>query len=208
MIVPAGDIVIPAGIIVFFLLLARFFYTLPLAITLSGTRNSNILSGEGAFGYGPFSVALAYDGIMTGELRICKKRLFLFTIPPSEQSEDRSGEQIEDDGFHHHDVSSIMKWFPIGLQSIRRFTQYFRIDFLICHARVGCGDPFTTGLAFGYIQAIIPVIPVRYDICIVPDFDKPALDGEISLRCLIITPISLIVKICRRFLPEILKKHG
>lgn len=208
MIVPAGGIVIPAGIIVLFLLLVRFFYTLPLAITFSGTRNPNILSGESDVGYGPFSVALAYDGIMTGELRVCKKRIFRFTIPPSEQPEERSGEQREDDASHHHDVSSVMRWFPLGLLSIRRFIQYFRIDFLVCHARIGCGDPFTTGLMYGYIQAIIPVIPVRHDICIVPDFDKPALDGEISLRCLIITPISLIVKICRRFLPEILKKDG
>lgn len=198
----AGEILIPTGFILMFSLLWWIVYLIPLKISLSAGPDYARLFGTIEMGFGPVSIALIYGTVAEGEIRICQRPVHQFMIPkeiPSDP-EKKDKDESEEDSF-----SLVMRWIPHILCGVRLFIRHFRIDTLSCHARMGCGCPYSTGLLYGYSQAVIPLIPERCDIRIVPDFDKPVLDGEIKATFLIITPCSLAIQVCRIFLPEMLK---
>jgi len=198
----AGEILIPTGFVLLFSLLWWRVYLIPLKISLSAVRDYARLLGTIDIGFGPVSIALIYGTVAEGEIRICQRPVHQFMIPketssyPEEKDKDES-EEVS--------LSLVMRWIPHILCGVRLFIRYFRIGTLYCHAQIGCGCPYSTGLLYGYSQAVIPLIPERCDIRIIPDFDKPVLDGELSATFLIITPCSLVIQVCRIFLPEMLK---
>ncbi len=197
---PAGDLLVTVGIILLLLLFLKVFYTIPLKISLAAFRSSTSLCGESDIGFGLFSIAILYDGAFRGEVRIFRKRLFTFSIPTHKEEKDEpEKEKPEEEG-----IQSGMRWIPVILQGSRRIIRHFKIDTFTCHARIGCGDPCTTGMVYGYIQAIIPLLPGEHDICISPDFDKPALEGHVRLDTLFVYPFSLLVYLCRIIIPEVL----
>jgi len=199
---PAGDLVVTVGIILFLFIFLRFLYTIPLKISLSAIMDSTRLCGESEVGLGPFSIAVLYDGILFGKMRIGGRRLFSFSIPKTGEEGTKTDEgKPEADG-----IRSSMRWIPVIVQGSRRIIRHFRIDTLTCHARIGCGDPCTTGMVYGYIQAIIPLLPGEHDICIVPDFYDPVLEGHVRLDTRFVYPFALLVYLSRIIIPEVLNK--
>lgn len=199
---PAGDLLVTVGIILFLFIFLRFLYTIPLKISIAAERDQARLCGESEVGFGPFSTAFLYDGTLNGEMRIGGRRLFSFSIPKTgEEDTEPEKEESEEEG-----ILSGMRWVPVIVQGSRRIFMHFRIDTLTCHARIGCGDPYTTGIVYGYIQAIIPLLPGEHDISITPDFYDPALEGHVRLDTLFVYPFSLLVYLCRIIIPEVLNK--
>lgn len=203
MFTPAGDLVITAGIILFSLLVSGFLYTIPLKISLAVSRDSSRLSGEADLGYGPVSVALFREIVTNGEIRIYGRRLF--SIPVQTIGGEEKRETTGDDRSHDEKIMQGINHLPLFVTGVRQIVRHLRIDTFSCHARIGCGDPCTTGIIYGYIQAIIPLLPANTEIYIIPDFDMPALEGEVRLVTLIIYPFSLLVSLCRMITPKALK---
>ena len=199
---PAGDLLVTVGIILFLFIILRVLYMIPLKISLAAERDQARLCGESDVGFGPFSIAFLYDGTLKGEMRIMGRHLFSFSIPTTgEEDTEPEKEKSKEEG-----IQSGMRWIPVIFQGSRRIIRHFRIDTLTCHARIGCGDPCTTGMAYGYIQAIIPLLPGEHDICIIPDFYDPALLGHCRLDTLFVHPFSLLVYLSRLIIPEVLRK--
>lgn len=61
-------------------------------------------------------------------------------------------------------------------------------------------------MVYGYIQAIIPLLPGEHDICIVPDFYDPVLEGHVRLDTRFVYPFALLVYLSRIIIPEVLNK--
>ncbi|HOJ97629.1 MAG TPA: DUF2953 domain-containing protein [Methanospirillum sp.] len=199
---PTGDQLVTVGIILFILIVLRILYTIPLKISLAAERDEARLCGESEVGFGPFGVVFLYDGALKGETSICGRRLFSFSIPtPGEEDTEPEKEKSEERG-----ILSGMRWIPVIFQGSRRIIRHFRIDMFICHARIGCGDPCTTGMMYGYIQAIIPFLPGEHDICITPDFHDRVLVGHLRLVTLFMYPFALLVYLCRIIIPEVLNR--
>jgi len=199
---PTGDLVVTVGIILFLFNFLRFLYTIPLKISLAAIRDSTRLCGESEVGLGPFSIAFLYDGTLLGEMRFGGRLLFSFSLPKTGEEGAKTDEgNQEADG-----IRSGMKWIPVIVQGSRRIIRHFRIHTLTCHARIGCGDPCTTGIVYGYIQAIIPLLPGEHDICIVPDFYDPAFEGHVRLDTKFVYPFALLVYLSRIIIPEVLNE--
>lgn len=200
---PAGDLLVTVGIILFFFIILIYLYTIPLKISLVASRSPSMQYVKSVVGYGPLSLAVLYDGMLTGEIQISERHMFSFPLLMTDEEEKERDEKS-----HDYDIASGLQLFRIIVNGFKRIIRHFKIDTFFCHARVGYGDPYTTGIFYGYIQAIIPFFPTNTDICIIPDFDKPALEGEIRLVALITYPFSLLVCLCRIIIPEVMKNPG
>ncbi len=196
---PAGDLLITVGIILFLFIGIRILYTIPLKISCAAERDKARLCGESSVGFGPFSIAFLYDGTLTGEMRIKGRHLFSFSLPTTGEEDTEPEKEKSEEG-----IQSGMRWIPVIFQGSRRIIRHFRIDTLTCHARIGCGDPCTTGMVYGCIQAMTPLLPGTHDISITPDFYEPALEGHCRLDTLFVYPFSLLVYLCRIIIPEVL----
>lgn len=199
---PAGDLFVTVGIILFLFIFLRVLYMIPLKISLAAERDQARLCGESNVGFGLFSIAFLYDGTLKGEMRIMGKHLFSFSISTTgKEDTEPEKERSEEEG-----IQSGMRWIPAIFLGSRRIIRHFRINTLTCHARIGCGDPYTTGIVYGYIQAIIPLLPGEHDISITPDFYDPALEGQFRLDTLFVYPFALLVYLSRLIIPGVLRK--
>jgi hypothetical protein len=203
MIYLAGEILIPVGFFLFSLFFFRIIYFIPLVISISAIQNSQNVSGEIDISYGPVSITVKGYQLTKGEIHVFHKPVYRFGFPgsdhPNPEDKDVSG---EDTG------SRVIKWIPYIIRCIRLCIRYIRIENIYCRAEIGFGDPFTTGILYGYLQAVTGLIPFHHDISLIPDFEKTVLVGEVRFTCLIVTPYSLIINICRLLVPEILKPMG
>lgn len=203
MIQTTGAILIPVGIVFFFIFIFWFLFTIPIALSLFFSRDNLHLAGNVAIKFGVIRFILPINRSMEGVIEVFSKPLWSFPLSSSEVMEK---EEKSETSMFDTSVGDVIDWLPLFIRYIRRIIRFISIDRLSCHACFGCGDPFTTGITYGYLQAIIPILGQKgHDISIFPDFEKPALRGEVGMNILIRTPVSLIIFACRLFIPAIIR---
>lgn len=203
MIQTTGAILIPVGIVFFFIFIFWFLFTIPIALSLFFSRDNLQLAGNVAIKFGVIRFILPINRSMEGTIEFFSKPLWSFPLSSSEVMEK---EEKAETGMLDRSIGDVIDLFPLFITYLRRIIRFISIDRITCHACFGCGDPFTTGITYGYLQAIIPILGQKgHDIFIFPDFEKPALRGEVGMNILIRTPISLIILACRLFIPAILR---
>ncbi|NLV27269.1 MAG: DUF2953 domain-containing protein [Methanomicrobiales archaeon] len=199
MIHPTGVILIPVGFIVLYSLIFWYIYRTPLVLSGLLSRDSANLFGDVTVRYSLMSVRIRIGRPIEGTIRISTKQVYSFPISLSESPDESKEGNIKDE---KKSLSEITGYISPIFRYINKIIDHIHIDSLFCHAVLGCGDPFTTGLVYGYIQAIIPIFNRKYgDISIIPDFINPRLEGNIGLNVLITSPIALIIFAGRIFFP-------
>jgi len=203
---PAVEIFIAAGIVLFFFWVIYAIYRLPLEISLFVTRNTRQITGDLGIRYGMLSISVCLDTEIYGRIAIFSKPVFRFSLPKTSSSEkgDLTDEPEEksDDSF---EIKEVLHWFRLSMGYIRYVFQHFSIDHLTLHMRMGLSDPCSTGMVYGWVWALIPLLPKHADVQVTPCFDGVVLEGSGSLECLIHTPADLVVIAGRLFIPELLR---
>lgn len=203
---PAVEILVTAGIVLFFFLGIYAMYRLPLGITLSLTRNTSQLNGDVGVRYGILSFLVCLDTEIYGRIEIFSKPVFRFSLPATLSSgkKDASDEQ-EEKGDGSFTLKDMIHWFGLSMRYLRYVIRHFSIDHLTLHLRMGLSDPCTTGMVFGWAWALIPQLPNHADVQVTPCFDRVVLEGYGNLTCLIHTPADLVVIASRLIIPELLR---
>ena len=73
-------------------------------------------------------------------------------------------------------------WSPPAIAFIRRTIRAFRIRRFACDLEVGTGDPATTGMIVGWVQAIRPFGGKRIQLQMQANFERTMLEGVATIQ--------------------------
>lgn len=205
---PAAQILITAGIVLFFLIMAYAAYRMPLGLSLSVSRDTNHLAGDIGFRYGVLSFSVCMDTEIYGRIGLFSREIFRFslqdTLSPDHRETPAGLEEKDDESLH---LTELMHWIRLSMRYAHYCIKHLSIDHLTCRMRMGIVDPCTTGMVYGWIWAVISLLPDHADIQVTPCFEGIVLEGSGSLQCLIHTPADLVVTACRLIIPEMVQRE-
>lgn len=211
MISPAGTLLVPVGFVLLISFIFWFLITIPLNLSLFLVRDYSRLSGEVRINFGIMNLVFQVKRPFEGSFRICTKPVWLLSLPSSEYSAGEEKEKIEKKEEPSEDslqISEIIPLISLIIDFLDTLFRHIHIDRIHCRGTIGCGDPFTTGVAFGYLQSMIPFVSKNQDeIVITPDFEKNICEGDLELNLLIKSPVLVLILLSRTFIPLLLQKH-
>lgn len=164
---------------------------------LSSSRK-NLFLAKVRWGVLRSSVKIAYDG--TGEFYLYSFRLKKFSV--FEKDEPSPGDGEDKESKEKFDTGKI---FPV-LDQVVIILRQIGFDYLKVNAKIGLGDPYDTGIVYGYASALRGALSglKRIDINVLPVFDTEMFEidveaGFIMRRCYrVIAPVIRMGRLTRK----------
>lgn len=101
---------------------------------------------------------------------------------------------------------NVLSLMMTGVRFLPYLLHHLALDVFRADLTVGLGDPAWTGSAYGYYHAIRPLISSEEcSVDITPDFSRMTLEGIIQGGMLINTPLDLVIRGIRAFLPDMIR---
>lgn len=201
---PITSLLIPAGLFVLIGSSVALIYQVPLRISICGSWREGIGEGYACIGWGLLDLCIRPGSTGMGvEARIWKTRLISWKAEGKKPGTDLPSERS---GGSKHDVRLLLRFLPVMKKVIPLMIHHLRIGKITGSARCGAGDPVTTGLIYGYYQAIIPLIADRCSLVLIPVFDQLFFEAELGVKIQITRPFGLLVKGTALVLPVILRE--
>ncbi|HWQ66959.1 MAG TPA: DUF2953 domain-containing protein [Methanospirillum sp.] len=99
----------------------------------------------------------------------------------------------------------IYRYIPVIRRLIPELYHHTVIEKITGTMRFGAGDPVTTGMVYGYYQAVLPFISGSFcSVNLIPVFDRGLLDGRIHAGIRIICPLGLVIRTVGIILPVVI----
>jgi hypothetical protein len=200
----------------FFLTIALLFffggvslliYCIPVIITFSGVWREDTKTGSACIRWGPGTICISpgYNGLQA-VFKIRKTELYQMPLQRpsgyekvqaeiSTSSEEKKSEQ---------DYRRMIPFISLMKKLIPLIFAHIRIERITGSVRFGAGDPVSTGLMYGYYQALAPVCMFFCTAVLIPVFDQLTFEADLTGGFRIVYPAGLIIRSLRRLLPDIL----
>lgn len=182
-------------------------YCTPLIITFTGVWRDDTKAGSVCIRWGPLSICISPES--EGMQVIFKvRRTELYQIPLHRPSGGDAVQEEVPPSFEENEPEySIQRMIPfISLfkNLIPLIFAHIRIERITGSVRFGTGDPVSTGLVYGYYQALVPVRMIFCSAILIPVFDQLTFEADLTGGFRIEYPSGLIIKSLQRLFPDIL----
>jgi hypothetical protein len=196
-----------ATILFFFGGISLLIYCTPVIITFSGVWRENTKTGSACIRWGPGSICInpGSNGIHA-VFKIRKTELYQVPL----QRQTRGGEvQTEiplssEDKKSEQSLQRIIPFISLMKSLIPLIFAHIRIERITGLVRFGAGDPVSTGLVYGYYQALTPVCMSFCSAILIPVFDQLTFEADLTGGFRIVYPAGLIIRSFQRLFPDIL----
>jgi len=184
---------------------AFLIYQIPLIFTFSGTWKEHTVAGYVNIRWGPGDVRIIpTNGKTQLEIFILKKRVIFWSLPdrrsygiPVQNESEQAGQTKA--GW---DIQKLLTFLPYIKKLILLFFSHIRMEPVTGTIRFGAGDPVTTGMVYGYYQAVSPLCMGVCSVVMIPVFDRLILEGDLMGGVRIIYPSGFLIRSIRTILPE------
>lgn len=104
------------------------------------------------------------------------------------------------------ETSDVLRLAKTGAWFLPYVLRHLSLDAISGDLTIGLGDPAWTGSVYGYYHAIRPLVSSeRCSVDITPDFTRMTLEGSLQGGIMITTPLDLVIRGVRTFLPGIIR---
>ncbi|HWQ64538.1 MAG TPA: hypothetical protein VN429_08990 [Methanospirillum sp.] len=196
-----------ATLLFFFGGVSLLIYCTPVIITFSGVWRENTKAGSACIRWGPGTICInpGYNGLQA-VFKI--KRTELYQVPLQRPS---GGDEVQaeiptssEEKESEQDLRRMIPFISLIKKIIPLIFAHIRIERITGSVRFGAGDPVSTGLVYGYYQALAPVCMFFCSAVLIPVFDQLTFEADLTGGFRIVYPVGLIVRSLRRLLPDIL----
>ncbi|PWR72267.1 hypothetical protein [Methanospirillum lacunae] len=203
-------------IISFFLIVILLFffggvtlliYCTPVIITFTGVWRVDTKAGSACIRWGPLAICISPES--KGIQVIFKiRRTELYQIPLHRPSGgDAVQEEVptsSEEKKPEQDLRRMIPFISLIKKIIPLILTHIRIERITGSVKFGSGDPVSTGLVYGYYQALAPVCRFFCSAILIPVFDQLTFEADLTGGLRIEYPAGLIIKSLQRLFPEIL----
>lgn len=199
---PVIQFLIPVWLFVLLGGVTILLYQVPIRIVITGRWNETIREGHTSIGWGPCNLCII-PGMSTSRiyLRILKARIYSFEIGGHGSDNKNSADPRPEQETHPRTLKGLL---PAMKKILSLLVSHITIRKIQGTISFGAGDPVTTGILYGFYQALYPLVMNRCAIILVPVFDHLLLEGELDATILIIHPFRLLIKGTAIVLPAFL----
>lgn len=195
------------ALLFFFGGVSLLIYFTPVVITFSGVWREDTKSGSACIRWGPgtFCISPGHNGLQA-VFKIRKTELYQM---PLQRQPDDGEVQAEiktssEEKKPEQDLRRMISFISLIEKIIPLILAHIKIERITGTVRFGTGDPVSTGLVYGYYQALAPVCMFFSSAVFIPVFDQLTFEADLAGGFRITYPAGLIIRSLRRILPDIL----
>lgn len=206
---PISSLMIPAGCVILIWSALWLLYQIPIRLNLSFSKDQNSFDFFLDIGWGPLRIRFLRGSTGWQVEGLLRDATLISRPVQPDKYETEPVKEITDSG-EKVGLRDLIRFIPGIRRLLSELIRHITLDKISADVTFGAGDPATTGVTFGYFQALRPMMTTeRCSIVLTPVFDKMILEGTLTAGILITCPLGILIRGGRVILPELIQmKRG